>query len=224
MVDSKRLNWVRSACDWLDAADETSLIYASDERMVYVENNAVFAQQTAFFGHGSAIYAGRYSNMLDGGFISPMLTIGRHCSISQNVVLGGGAHHMDYLTTGIIPGEDHDDDYFSPAEERYRTGDISAFTRIGCDVWIGANATVLRGRTVGTGACIGAGCVVNHDVPPYAIVVGNPARVIRYRFSETIIESLLRTRWWTLPPEIIKSLPYKDIERCVDVLAEIREQ
>ena len=79
-------------------------------------------------------------------------------------------------------------------------GDIT----IGNDVWIGRGATVLSGVTVADGAVIGAGAVVAKDVPPYAIVVGNPARVVRYRFSDEVIEALLRIRWWEWPDAVIE--------------------
>lgn len=69
-------------------------------------------------------------------------------------------------------------------------------TRIGNDVWIGASACIRDGVTVGDGAVVGAGAVVTRDVPPYAVVVGSPARVLRYRFDEETIEFLLSLRWW----------------------------
>lgn len=67
---------------------------------------------------------------------------------------------------------------------------------IGNDVWIGANVTVLRGIRIGDGAVIGANSLVNKDIPPYAIAVGNPAKVIKYRFNDRIISKLLKLKWW----------------------------
>jgi hypothetical protein len=67
---------------------------------------------------------------------------------------------------------------------------------LGHDVWIGHGAIVLPGRRIGTGAVIGAGAVVTRDVPPYAIAVGNPARVLRQRFAPAIAERLLTLAWW----------------------------
>lgn len=88
-------------------------------------------------------------------------------------------------------------------------------TRIGNDVWIGCNVVVLAGVSVGDGAVIGAGAVVTKDVPPYAVAVGNPAKVIKYRFRTEIIAGLLETRWWDLPVEEIKKLPLLDPVKCI---------
>ena len=79
----------------------------------------------------------------------------------------------------------------------------SKHTIIGNDVFIGANVFVLDGVTIGDGAVVGAGAVVVHDVPPYAIVVGEPAKVIKYRFDQDTINNLLSTQWWNLPDEEI---------------------
>lgn len=75
---------------------------------------------------------------------------------------------------------------------------------IGSDVWIGRNAVLLGGITIGHGAIIGAFSVVASDVPPYAVVVGNPATVKRYRFSQAQIDALLEIQWWNKPDSWIK--------------------
>jgi len=93
---------------------------------------------------------------------------------------------------------------------------------IGNDVWIGTNSTILRGVTIGNGAVIGANTVVTKDVPDYAIVVGNPARIIKYRFSETIAEKLNGICWWDFPLDIIKKnfalFQSNEIEKVIDEL------
>ncbi|WP_010076466.1 CatB-related O-acetyltransferase [Clostridium cellulovorans] len=76
---------------------------------------------------------------------------------------------------------------------------------IGNDVWIGAGANILRGVTIGNGAVIGASSVVTKDVPPYAIVVGNPAKIVRLRCKEEWIERLQKLKWWELPEEVIRN-------------------
>lgn len=76
---------------------------------------------------------------------------------------------------------------------------------VGNDVWIGAHSTIMSGVRIGDGAIIGATATVTKDVPPYAIVVGNPSRIIRYRFTEEQISALLKIQWWEWPEEKIKA-------------------
>ena len=76
---------------------------------------------------------------------------------------------------------------------------------VGNDVWIAAGAHVLRGCNVGDGAVIAAGAVVTKDVPPYAVVAGNPAKIIRMRFDDNIINKLIESKWWLLPISVIKN-------------------
>lgn len=91
------------------------------------------------------------------------------------------------------------DDRAKAARDR-QVGNIT----IGNDVWIGTHAVILTDVEVGDGAIVGAGAVVTKSVPPYAIAAGNPARVIKYRFSEGEIRALLKIRWWEWPDEVIE--------------------
>ena len=91
---------------------------------------------------------------------------------------------------------------------------------IGNDVWIGRNAIIMDGVEIGSGAVVASGAIVTKDVPPYAIVGGVPAKVIRYRFDEQTIERLIESRWWDYPDEFIENeLKFDDIEQCLSVLA-----
>lgn len=96
-------------------------------------------------------------------------------------------------------------------------------THIGPDTWIGNNAVVLSGVSVGTGSVVGAASVVTKDVPPYAIVVGNPATIIRYRFDEIYIQKLLESQWWLLPFDFISTLPFNDISSCLEKIWNYKE-
>lgn len=126
--------------------------------------------------------------------------IGAYCSIGPNVMLGGlGKHPLDKLST-------HPAFYSSRLQAgkslvNFDSEDELPRVTVGNDVWIGAGSIVLDGLTIGDGAVIAAGAVVTKDVPPYAIVGGVPARLIRYRFDEPTIEALLAWRWWELPPD-----------------------
>jgi len=122
-------------------------------------------------------------------------SIGRYCSLAHSICFDEFEHPTNWLTTSSIA--------FAPGSELWRDLDVPAWpleqkrrTRICNDVWIGARAYVRSGVTIGDGAIIGADAVVTKDVPPYAVVVGNPGRVVRYRFDEATIARLLSFGWW----------------------------
>ena len=119
------------------------------------------------------------------------LIIGKYCSIGDKVdILLGGNHRTDWVTTYPF-GMLRDGAKHISGHPRSR-GDIT----IGNDVWIARGAVILSGVTIGDGACVAGEAVVTGDVPPYAIVGGNPSRQIRLRFSKTQIDALLAIRWW----------------------------
>ncbi len=118
------------------------------------------------------------------------LYVGNYTSFADGVtIMLGGQHHTRRLTTY----------QFHRKDCSYSKGDV----RIGSDCWIGYGATILDGVTIENGAVVGAMSVVASDVPPYAVIVGNPARVIRFRFEPCIITSLLAIAWWNWPEEKI---------------------
>jgi len=133
--------------------------------------------------------------------------IGSYCSIAWGVTVVASGEH-NYRGVANYPfdarwGGDHHRDTYSKGP-----------VRIGNDVWIGARATILSGVTVGDGAVIAAGAVVVADVPPYAIVGGVPAKLIKYRFPPDIVNRLLDVQWWNWTDEVIKArLPmlYSDV-------------
>jgi virginiamycin A acetyltransferase len=152
-------------------------------------------------------------------FIGDRLVIGRFCSIAHGAtfILNGGNHLTDTVSSypfGIFgQGWEH----ALPEAWPNRGG-----TTIGHDVWICFEATIMPGVTVGHGAVIAAKSVVTADVPPYAIVAGNPARVVRLRHSEAEIDTLLGIAWWDWPIEqvsecarVIATGSVTDLERCV---------
>ena len=89
-------------------------------------------------------------------------------------------------------------------------------TKVGNDVWTGANAVILKGVSIDDGAVVGAGSVVTKDVPPYAIVVGNPARVLKYRFNDEDIKFLLKVKWWNFERGIIQEMVNKKVWNSID--------
>lgn len=115
--------------------------------------------------------------------------VGSYCSIAGKVTIFlGGEHRTDTVSSYPF----YERDGVSSTPNAYAKGDVT----IGSDVWIGQGATILSGVTVGDGAVIGAYALVASDVPPYAVAVGNPAQVVRYRFNKRQIRQLLEVRWW----------------------------
>ena len=128
--------------------------------------------------------------------------IGKFCSIAGDVKLGMGTHTLDRLSTSPIFTERHNSTRHQWAEDSL----VEPYKRVsvGNDVWIGTDAIIMGGVSIGNGAVIGAGAIVTKDIPAYAIAVGVPARVIRYRFSSDVIDKLESLKWWDLPDNILK--------------------
>lgn len=120
--------------------------------------------------------------------------IGNYCSIADNCRIGGATHNMEYVSTSpvFIQGKNCLKKNFS---NHNSVGILK--TMIGSDVWIGANTIIISGVQIGTGSVIGAGSVVTHNVPPYEIWAGNPAKKIRDRFDNEIKKELLLSKWWS---------------------------
>ena len=129
--------------------------------------------------------------------------VGNYCSIAPGVKIGQAKHSLSYITTYNA---------IASANTGYRM--FEKPTIIGNDVWIGANAVLMQGVIIGDGAVIGAGAVVTHDVPAYAVVVGVPARILRYRFREEQIAEIQDSRWWLEDIKEAKS-KVKELEKVL---------
>lgn len=128
--------------------------------------------------------------------------IGRYCSIAHRVTFEVGLNH-DYHCVTTYPFEDFAiGDPLNP-NHAYSANKYQII--IGNDVWIGCDVIIMGGVHIGNGAVIGAGTVVASDVPPYSVVVGNPARVIKYRFAPDVIQRLQKIKWWYWSAEKLRA-------------------
>jgi virginiamycin A acetyltransferase len=136
--------------------------------------------------------------------IAPGTEIGRYCSFADGVTIFNGNHPLE--NKSMHP-------FFYNPRCKYVTKDMIARTRliIGNDVWIGHNAIILPSvKAIGDGAVIGAGSVVTKDVLPFAVVTGNPAKIIKYRFSEDKMREIMKSAWWDKNIEEIKQKEFVD--------------
>ncbi len=151
--------------------------------------------------------------------LSSTVIIGNYCSFGRNVSIVPCHAHLPSLkederflvsTYPIVGEKGWKQKIVLPAKNNY--------VIIGNDVWVGINAIVLAGVRIGDGAIVGAGSVVTHDVPPYAIVAGVPARTIRYRYSEEQRAKLLKIAWWNWSDEKVRANAdyfYDDIDTFI---------
>lgn len=160
-----------------------------------IKGNGIEVMDRTFIDADSEIHSFTYIGL--NCFITKA-KIGRFTSIANNVSIGMGEHQLDRISTSSIF-------YENPYEELTAKECI-----IGNDVWIGVDSIIRRGVTIGNGAVIGANSVVTNDVPDFAIAVGSPARVIRYRFNPEKIAAIYETKWWekelNQAKELIKSI------------------
>jgi Acetyltransferase (isoleucine patch superfamily) len=142
--------------------------------------------------------------------------IGKFCSVGLNFCCGLGIHPTNGISTAPMFYSTHCQNGFSLSDKNKITE--SKQITIGHDVYIGANVTVLDGVTIGNGAIVGAGAVVTHDIPPYAIVAGVPAHILRFRFSQEQINKLLEIQWWNFEEYNLTAVEeyFFDIDKFID--------
>lgn len=148
------------------------------------------------------------------------IEVGSFCSVGAGVqIYGGGNHRMDFVSTFPFRMA-----FGDPV--RRRDGQLygSGMTQVGNDVWLGDDSTVMSGVRIGHGAVVGAGSVVRGEVPPYSIVVGNPATVVRFRFSPDDISRLLKIGWWDWPINRIRDYSHLLSGPCISEFLTVAEK
>jgi len=168
---------------------------------------------------------GAYTYIRNDCRLSPgTAAIGRYCSIAPDVKIGDGDHPINWFSTHPFQwGATH-----LVSKERqlelHRDIPVKRKIKIGHDVWIGSSAIITRGVHIGNGAIIAAGAVVTKDVPPYAIVGGVPAKIIKFRFPDEIIERFGKLRWWQYDLPKVTNLDFSNVNLCLDKLEYMKSE
>lgn len=177
-----------------------------------------------YYGLKIGKYTSYYDSILcDAAMIGK---IGAFCSIAKNVHFTEGNHPLSCVTTSaILYNQDYGFVNWGGMDTLLSLEKRNCPSYIGNDVWIGRDVTILPSVTIGDGAVIGTGAIVNKDIPLYAIAVGIPARVIKYRFSKEDIEKFLNIKWWDWPDELIKRNidGFKNPRQFIDEIMKIQK-
>lgn len=187
-----------------------SLVKSERASSTIADNSRVYPP---FFLHG--VDVGAYSYVAKNSNITNC-SIGKFCSIGPNFCCGLGIHPTNGISTAPM--------FYSISKvngsslSQINRVEESKHTTIGNDVFIGANVTVLDGVTIGDGAVIGAGAVVSKDIPPYAIAVGCPIRIVKYRMSDEQIAAMQRIQWWNWDDDRLQDVErmFEDIDGFIE--------
>jgi virginiamycin A acetyltransferase len=158
------------------------------------------------------------------------MTIGRYCSIAAGVTILGPEHPTNWAAVSDMAYIHNEGvvwarrDAGVPVDPPCRFDARRTMPTIGNDVWIGQDVRLKRGVSIGDGAIVGACALVTKDVPPYAIVGGVPAKLIRYRFDERLIERFQKVRWWNCFEPDFRNFGYDDPERFLDTFEDAIER
>lgn len=172
---------------------------------------------------------------VSGGFLYDV-HVGRYCSLSNGLHIGQGNHPMDWLSShpfqyqnllfavgeGFPDRDIYRQDVQAVDKELSRIVPKPVKTYIGNDVWLGHGVIAVNGVRIGDGCVVGGGSVVTKDLEPYSIAVGNPARVLKKRFPDPVIEKLLDLKFWDFAPWQLRHIKFNEIDRSLDQLAELR--
>ena len=189
------------------------VLLALAQRLEGGPHYSITARRLMLEHHGVSIGSYSRSGCFDPAHFDPGVTFGRYCSVARGVRYFPRNHPLDRLSTHALF---YDRRLGLVADDRL--DDRGPKLAVGGDVWIGTGVLITGGcREIGDGAVVGAGAVVTRDVPPFAVVGGNPAKVIRYRFDERTRDRLLAARWWDRPLSAVAA-HLDDLDSPVDDL------
>jgi acetyltransferase-like isoleucine patch superfamily enzyme len=173
-------------------------------------------------GSAGNIVIGAWSYIQAGFEAWDNLRIGRYCSIGENFVTSPPSHPTHYLSTSTAQYHRHQFGFWMPEDlplvEKRVIPNRRAEVVIGNDVWIGRDVTIMRGVSVGDGAILTSGAVVTKNVPPYAVVGGVPARLIKMRFEPDIVARMQQVRWWQYDRNEMRDVPFDDPVAALDAI------
>lgn len=203
-------NWLKEPIIPIDKTTGFSLVQSERKNANVGSKAQVYAP---YFLHDVQI--GDYSYVAKNSSITNC-TIGRFCSIGPNFCCGLGIHPTDGISTAPMFYSPSNVNGFSLVDSP--KVEESKHSTIGNDVFIGANVTVLDGVTIGNGAVIGAGAVVSKDIPPYAIAVGCPIRIIKFRMTDEQIAAMQRIQWWNWDDDRLQDIErlFEDIDGFIE--------
>ena len=203
--------------NWIRVLGRKILRYFLQKEMYVFDQNIdwehiMFEVKNSKLGENVKIYRPSHiswSKIGDYTYISPnasisLTNIGKYCSIGPNLFCGWGIHPTNGISTSPMFYSKKGQNGLSLADKD-KIEERKVIT-IGNDVFIGANVTILDGVTIGDGAIIGAGAIVSKNIPPYAIAVGCPIKIIKYRFNEDQISSLKRIQWWNFEDDKLQDI------------------